>query len=149
MSEWRPLGVSDELAAIKDGDDPDLRRVFNSVSAAAADATPPVGVDDGFACGAYADYMSLIFTPRDASDVAYAPPVGTMTVRLYWQDENSGEWIPETGTITIPHADAPAINKNHEEQRATYGKRRCAIRVEVKTDPTDVVHVHASGYENR
>ena len=86
-----------------------------------------------------------MFAPRSSADSAYTGPAGTFTVRLYWYDDNIGEWIPETSTITLPHASAPTGNKNHEEQRATYGHRLCAIVVEAKTDATDILHVSANG----
>jgi len=141
---WRPIGISDEDAAMVDGSTAAGRKVYTNSSGTAADASAPT-FGDGFKV-AFMQYVSLVFKPTASSG---DNPAGSMTIRLWWYDENSGEYIPETSTITIPHADAPSASKNHEEQRAVYGKAECYIAVETKSDNTDVLEVWANGAEDR
>jgi len=116
MSEWRPIGVSSENAAITDGSTRANRRVINYPT----DACTRPAVDDETA-GFPLDF---------AEETEWAFIVGTFagTVRLGYWDENAERWAEETTTITLPASGAHTDNKNHLVQRANRGhKKGCCI----------------------
>jgi hypothetical protein len=142
---WTPIGTG-LVAPMSDEYTSSDRRVMTHASGTAADASSPTTETDARSFSVeHMEYVDLLMIPRSAADTAYTGPAGTMTVRLYWIDENSGEWFGETTTITLPHASAHASNQNHEVQRPTYGKRRGCVVVETKTVATDILYVHANG----